>query len=303
MKLMDGWQVRWTYFCSNGSKLHRRPECQWSKRALNIMLSSTYITSTKTSPHHHLGPTLPHSAPSGISESVRCTGQTSEGLVKLFCSWSPWFRQPEALLRLNEDTVHSALQHLHSYLCPWSQRWLCSTNHPSFHDFLIDSICCNDPNFFCDDASLQHMSFKMLPPSAADSVTDICRIGDPSTLIQESLTFQTKSQPTFCPYTICIVILGSTLAGIDDTMWIYSSTSAQINCWTGWRWLSLLGNWRVHCCFASAERIVNVSDVHPVLCGSIYKQCWFDKNVDLSRLRCQPSGWCARMDTRVPPHH
>jgi len=52
----------------------------------------------------------------------------------------------------------------------------------------------------------------------------------------------------------------------------------------------------------SAERIVNVSDVHPVLCGINYKQCWFDKNVEPQQIEIVSLlGDCARMTQEYHP--
>src|SRR5258705_3078918 len=129
-------------------------------KQLNIVLTTPYITSTATSPHLHLDGlylTVLCSAFPEVSEDQWSTLRVVLGtVVLLFDRLDP--DSLEALLCLEEGTVWSTLEHLHSIaIVPKAGDGSVRPIHPSFHDFLIDINRCNDTNFSFHPA-LQHGS-------------------------------------------------------------------------------------------------------------------------------------------------
>src|SRR5882762_1768379 len=155
---------------------------------LNIILTIPYITSTATSPHLHLDGlylTVLRSAFPMVSQKQRTRLRAVLGtIVLLFDPLEP--DSLEALLGLEEGTVWFTLEHLHSIaIVPDAGGGSVRLNHPSFHDFLIDSDRCNDDNFFVDLA-LQHGSVVKCCLQVLNTLSrDICKIGDPSILNHE----------------------------------------------------------------------------------------------------------------------
>src|SRR5882762_974048 len=150
---------------------------------LKIVLTMPYITSTATSPHLHLDGlylTVLRSAFPEVSEDQRTRLRVVLGTIALlFDRLDP--DSLEALLCLEEGTVWSTLEHLHSIaIVPEARGGCVQLIHPSFHDFLIDMNRCNDSNFSVDPA-LQHGSVAKCCLQVLQSLSqDICKIGNPS---------------------------------------------------------------------------------------------------------------------------
>src|SRR5882762_6607531 len=158
------------------------------KRQLTILLSTKYITSTQTSPHHHLDGlylTVLHEAFPNISEDQQVSLQMVLGTIVLL--YEPLDVQGlEVLLELEESTVHSTLQHLHSIaIIPDAGCGPIRLIHPSFSEFLVDPVRCNDPNFLVHPI-LRHTSVAECCLQVLQTLSpDICQINGPSIYNQE----------------------------------------------------------------------------------------------------------------------
>jgi len=153
------------------------------KRQLGIVLSTGFIGATATSPHRHLDAlylSVLRGAFPDISTNQKASLQIVLGtIVLLFDPLGP--ESLEALLDLDESTVHLTLYHLHSIaIVPGAGGGPVRLIHPSFHDFLIDIERCNDPNFVVN-ATLQHTLLAERCLRVLQTLSpDMCKVGDPS---------------------------------------------------------------------------------------------------------------------------
>src|SRR5258705_13601551 len=153
------------------------------RRQLTILLSTKYITSTQTSPYHHLDGlylTVLHEAFPNISEDQKVSLQTVLGTAVLL--YEPLDVEGlEVLLELEESTVYSTLQHLHSIaIIPDAGDGPIRLIHPSFPEFLVDPVRCNDPNFLVHPI-LRHTSVAERCLWVLQTLSpDTCQINDPS---------------------------------------------------------------------------------------------------------------------------
>src|SRR5258705_1512640 len=150
---------------------------------LKIVLTTPYITSTATSPNLHLDDlylTVLRSAFPEVSEDQRTRLRVVLGtIVLLFDRLDP--DSLEALLCLEEGTVWSTLEHLHSIaIVPEAGGGSVRLIHPSFHDFLIDMTRFNDTNFFVDPVPQHGSDAKRCLRVLNTLSRDTCKIGDPS---------------------------------------------------------------------------------------------------------------------------
>jgi len=153
------------------------------RQQLRVILSTTYVSSPASSPHHHLDSlylkVLREAFPEIGEDQRSCLRMVLGTIVLLFDPLDP--KSLEALLDLEESTVRLTLRHLHSIIIiseagGGSVRLI----HPSFHDFLIDDDRCSDDNFMVS-VSPRHTSLAEHCLRILGTLSpDMCKIGDTS---------------------------------------------------------------------------------------------------------------------------